>query len=490
MPNSVGLEVEEVDIFQFANVPFTINAYFKDVNTNMIRTGETSNLKVLLAFEGNASSEFRCKEHHPNLLEVVSNTGIQDNGRAKIVVKIKDVSMNHDHKRFVVYLEAYRPQGNNNIIGAITNPITTINYKLMITESYSAPYIWYKDEGAKDKCIKVNVKLVDATQQVVTNRQVPLTVNLVYSSGQIVQPNTVLTIFHEKESKTLSIGESGTETVKFRVNEVSRNHRKQLFHLLVAADISTDQNISDISPATSIAFEVKSKRSSDARKEQQIRGGDEDSSDENLLVVPPPNRPTASRDNANGPVVQSSAPTSSSAITSAVTTSSKKGRSTNLDIAPSTPNPVSGSLSGNAPIVSSASISSAPHSSTASIKKFTTTITPTASQAPSGTENPILAQTVSSSHLGLTTPTTGGQLCRFHFTCEVFTVDILHQFWKISAWILLSKRYSVLQTGQILPREFCQNLRVDKMVLLMMHKMLPFTSSLIRKCLYFVTNGR
>jgi ribosome-binding factor A len=288
MPNSVGLEVEEVDIFQFANVPFTINAFFKDINTNQIRTGETSNLKVLLAFEGNASSEFRCKEHHPNLLEVVSNTGIQDNGRATIVVKIKDVSMNHDHKRFVVYLEAYRPQGNNNIIGAITNPITTIQHKLVIAESYSAPFIWYKDEGAKDKCIKVNVRLVDSNQQVVTNRPVPLTANLVYSSGQIVQPSTVLTIFHDKESKVLSIGENGTEIIKFRVNEVSRNHRKQLFHLLVAADASQDPNFSDISPATSIPFEVKSKRSSDARKEHIAKGltADEDSSDDIIISAP------------------------------------------------------------------------------------------------------------------------------------------------------------------------------------------------------------
>ena len=281
MPN-VGLEIEEVEAYQFADVPFTIHAYFKDLSTAQIRTGETSNLKVLLAFEGNASSEFRCKEHHPNLLEVVSNTGIKEDGRATIVLKIKDVSMNHENKRFVVYLEGYRPHGNNNIIAAITNPITTIKHKLVLTEAYSAPYIWYKDEGAKDKSIKVVVKLIDAEQNVVTDRNIPLTVNLIYTSGQIVTPSTVLTIFHDRESKQLYVGNTGTETIRFRVNEVSRNHRKQLFHLSVAP---TDTTLADISPATSIAFEVKSKRSSDARREQAAKADGEESGDEFIPIT-------------------------------------------------------------------------------------------------------------------------------------------------------------------------------------------------------------
>lgn len=103
------------------------------------------------------------------------------------------------------------------------------------------------------------IKLVDAERSLVKSRRVPLAASLIYSSGQAVQPSSVLSIFHEKD-KGLHIGSTGTEIIRFRVNEVSRNHRKQMFHLLVTPDIREDPEARDISPATSIAFEVKSKR--------------------------------------------------------------------------------------------------------------------------------------------------------------------------------------------------------------------------------------
>jgi ribosome-binding factor A len=269
MSDSVGLEVEDVDLFQFVDVPFKIKVKMIDTATQTLKTGQSSTVKVLLGFEGTTTSDTRCREHHPHLLEVVSNTGIQDNGMGSIEVKITDVSMNHDHQRFVVYLEAYRTHGENNILLATTNPITCVRHKLVISESNSQPYIWYKDEGAKDKCIKVLVKLIDCQKNLVKERLVPLSVSLVYSSGQAVQPLSVLSIFNEKD-KPLVINSNGSELIKFRVNEVSRNHRKQLFHLLVAPDTSQDPLVGDISPATSVAFEVKSKRTSDARKEHAI----------------------------------------------------------------------------------------------------------------------------------------------------------------------------------------------------------------------------
>lgn len=279
MAESIRLDVEDVDLFQFVDAPFKIRVKMVDTVSGSVKLGQFSTIKVLLGFEGNTTSDTRCREHHPHLLEVVSNTGIREDGYGAIEVKITDVSMNHDHQRFVVYLEVYRTHGENNILLAATNPITCVRHKLVITEKNSQPYIWYKDEGAKDKCIKVLVQLIDASQNIVKERNVPLAVSLVYSSGQTVQPATVLSIFNDKD-KPLMIASTGSELVKFRVNEVSRNHRKQLFHLLVAPDISQDSSLSDVSPATSVAFEVKSKRTSDARKEHaNQRGEDDDSTD-------------------------------------------------------------------------------------------------------------------------------------------------------------------------------------------------------------------
>jgi hypothetical protein len=262
----VILEIEEIEKYQFVDVPILITANLIDTALGQRKCGETSNVKVLLAFEGNASVEHRCREHHPNLLEVISNSGIQEDGTAKIEIRIKDVSMNHDNQKFVVYLEAYRPHGENNIICALSNPITCVRHKLVLSEAYTAPYIWYKDEGAKDKCIRILVKLIDSNKQLVKDRNVVLIPNLIYSSGLSVQPATVLNLFHDRD-KPFMIGHNGSDVIRFRVNEVSRNHRKQLFHLLVQPDLISNPSLADISPAISLAFEVKSKRTSDAKKE-------------------------------------------------------------------------------------------------------------------------------------------------------------------------------------------------------------------------------
>ncbi len=273
------LDIEEIDKYQFVDVPIMITANLIDVSNNQRKLGETSNVKVLLAFEGNASVEHRCREHHPNLLEVLSNTGIQEDGTAKIEIKIKDVSMNHDNQKFVVYLEAYRPHGENNIICAVSNPITCVRHKLVLSEAYTAPYIWYKDEGAKDKCIRILVKLIDSNKNLVKDRSVVLVPTLIYSSGLSVQPANVLNLFHDRE-KPFMISHNGTDVIRFRVNEVSRNHRKQLFHLLIAPDLTANPSAADISPAISLAFEVKSKRTSDAKKEQLLSRNDDDSDEE------------------------------------------------------------------------------------------------------------------------------------------------------------------------------------------------------------------
>lgn len=274
---NVYLEIEEIDKFQFVDYPITITANLVDTATNQRKLGETSNVKVLLAFEGNASVEHRCREHHPNLLEVIRNTGIQEDGTAKIEFKIKDVSMNHENQKFVIYLEAYRPHGENNIICAISNPITCVRHRLVLSEAYNSPYIWYKDEGAKDKCIRILVKLIDSNKNLVKDRNIVLLPTLIYSSGLPVQPANVLNLFHDRD-KPFMIGHNGTEVIRFRVNEVSRNHRKQLFHLFIAPDLTTNASAADISPAVSLAFEVKSKRTSDAKKELVSSKNDDDSS--------------------------------------------------------------------------------------------------------------------------------------------------------------------------------------------------------------------
>ena len=45
------------------------------------------------------------------------------------------------------------------------------------------PEKWYKDEGGRDKCMEIDVELVDALNKPVATRKVPLAVSLEYEDG-------------------------------------------------------------------------------------------------------------------------------------------------------------------------------------------------------------------------------------------------------------------------------------------------------------------
>lgn len=279
MPNSLAIVIEKLEHYQFVNSEFSLRAHLIDPRTNGPKIGEKLQLKVLLMFEELPSDATTYKEYHPNLIEVVRNEGIQaEDGTADIRLKLKEVSMAHDDRRFVICLQAYQSGAGNNLISAHSNPVTCIRHKLVVFEDPNSKnkllinddgqggYMWYKDEGAKDKCIEMVVQLVDCNNNLVVDRIVPLSVSLTYSSGQLVHPQNVLVLFPERN---IFIGNSGYEIIRFRVNEVSRNHRKQNFQIFVAPDITSSPSSGDVSPACSVDFEVKSKRTADARNKSQ-----------------------------------------------------------------------------------------------------------------------------------------------------------------------------------------------------------------------------
>lgn len=279
MPNNLAIVIEKLDHYQFVNSEFSLRAHLYDAKTSTPKIGEKLQLKVLLMFEELPSDVTTYKEYHPNLIEVVKNDGIQaEDGTADIRLKLKEVSMAHDERRFVICLQAYQSGAGNNLISAHSNPVTCIRHKLIVFEDPGSKnkllinddgqggFMWYKDEGAKDKCIEMIVQLVDCNNNLVVDRIVPLSVSLTYSSGQLVHPQNVLLLFPERN---IFIGSSGYEIIRFRVNEVSRNHRKQNFQIFVAPDVTASPITGDISPACSVDFEVKSKRTADARNKTQ-----------------------------------------------------------------------------------------------------------------------------------------------------------------------------------------------------------------------------
>ena len=93
----------------------------------------------------------------------------------------------------------------------VANLMKLLNYKLVLTEEHTAPYIFYKDEGRKDKCISFTVQLFDEFDSLVRTRIVPLKLTLLYSNNTPCVSQDILALSPDTR---LSIDTSGTTLIK------------------------------------------------------------------------------------------------------------------------------------------------------------------------------------------------------------------------------------------------------------------------------------
>jgi hypothetical protein len=138
---------------------------------------------------------------------------------------------------------------------ATTRAITLVHSKLQVeTSSTSSDWsgIWYKDEGGRDKCMQVSVGLYNQQQELVP-ATIPLTLQLLYFSAFNVEVKvTCQEVLRVMGATQL---ENGTARVKFRIEDVSKNHQGQDFVVkLFAADDTA------IAPAYTPSVSVRSKR--------------------------------------------------------------------------------------------------------------------------------------------------------------------------------------------------------------------------------------
>ena len=171
-------------------------------------------------------------------------------------VKVKDVSMNHDNKKFVLHFSGTSTSCPY-IAPGTSAPMLSVRYRLEVSGLPIPQSVWYKDEGGREKCMEMKVHLINSEGRLVVDRKMRLKVLLLYES-EIVVPNQA--ILKLTDDTRVVVDESGTALIKFRIDEVSRAHQKQRFKLQVSPDINHDPLNSDVSPVISVAVEVRSKR--------------------------------------------------------------------------------------------------------------------------------------------------------------------------------------------------------------------------------------
>lgn len=115
----------------------------------------------------------------------------------------------------------------NDILSCVSNEIQVVTAKIRIKADNWNP-VWYKDEGGRDKCMEVTVGAYNAQNELMEEK-VPLDLTLCYASRYQVSNQDLFRTL----GKTSQL--EGLMRLRFRIEDVSKNHQGQDFCLKVAA---------------------------------------------------------------------------------------------------------------------------------------------------------------------------------------------------------------------------------------------------------------
>mmetsp|Transcript_3435 Transcript_3435/g.8158 ORF Transcript_3435/g.8158 Transcript_3435/m.8158 type:complete len:730 (-) Transcript_3435:500-2689(-) len=151
---------------------------------------------------------------------------------------------------------------------AATSPIHLVNYKIRLSMEEEWETVWYKDEGGRDKSMEVYASIYDKDGQLKIGEQIVLQPVLCYkveNGGPTHTPvgnQDVLRILGS--NKIVVDKDTGRTRIRFRVEDVSKNHQGQDFLLKVGPE-SKSKTFRDIAPAHTPAVNVRSKRNKRSR---------------------------------------------------------------------------------------------------------------------------------------------------------------------------------------------------------------------------------
>ncbi|RHY74322.1 hypothetical protein DYB30_004020 [Aphanomyces astaci] len=235
--------------FPFQSHPFDIVVYLVDGSENL-KTGIVMALKVdlLVGDKPMSSSTKPLVTIDPSTKPIINGDGM-----CRLTLSIGETSMTHGNKKFQFLLT---PVGSDfEVAPVMSTDMTCIRHRLMIQEDL--PELWYKDEGGRDKCMPLPVHLVDATNQPVGHRAVPLRVTLLYENEHAVLKQDILKLSPDSQRV---IDSTGMALLKLRIEDVSKNHQGQAFRLKVEPDTTQSPLHFDVAPDWSTPISVRSKR--------------------------------------------------------------------------------------------------------------------------------------------------------------------------------------------------------------------------------------
>ncbi|CAH0481831.1 unnamed protein product [Peronospora belbahrii] len=238
--------------FPYRDDPFELTVYLVDP-ADHLKSGVMVPLNVeLYSAEKMMPVEKDILHIDPSTKPIMNGDGI-----CKLRMSISECSMALGNRKFVLHISASTTKENINlnVTPAVTSEMTVIQHRLLIQEKL--PELWYKDEGGRDKCMTLPIYLVNAKNERVGNRPVPLRVTLLYENEHPVLKQDILKMSPDCQR---TIDSTGKAVLKLRIEDVSKNHQGQAFRLKVEADTAQSPLNFDVAYDLSSSISVRSKR--------------------------------------------------------------------------------------------------------------------------------------------------------------------------------------------------------------------------------------
>ncbi len=137
-----------------------------------------------------------------------------------------------------------------------TNTIHLVNYKLWV-EPHEWDDVWYRDEGDWDKCMRAQVRLLERNGSLGLGRNVIFHVTIHYDDAESTEVlnQKILSVLGGYDQ--IIRHDTGCVSIRYRVDDLSKNHHGNDFKLLMKADETKHH---DIGSSFSPAFTVRSKK--------------------------------------------------------------------------------------------------------------------------------------------------------------------------------------------------------------------------------------
>ncbi|CAI5730949.1 unnamed protein product [Peronospora destructor] len=238
--------------FPYRDDPFELTVYLVDP-ADHLKSDVTVPLNVeLYSAEKMMPVEKNILHIDPSTKPIMNGDGI-----CKLRMSISECSMALGNRKFVLHISAATTKEtvNLNVTPAVTSEMTVIQHRLLVQEKL--PELWYKDEGGRDKCMTLPIYLMNAKNERVGNRPVPLRVTLLYENEHPVLKQDILKMSPDCQQ---TIDSTGKAVLKLRIEDVSKNHQGQAFRLKVEADTAQSPLNFDVAYDLSSSISVRSKR--------------------------------------------------------------------------------------------------------------------------------------------------------------------------------------------------------------------------------------